>query len=224
MFVPERLEALAERVRPTVPSGTRLLPVLPAVAALLPDGGLRRGTVVRCAAAGHLARPGAGRAGGALSLALAVAAGPSVAGSWCGLVGVDDAGMLCAAGYGIDLERLVVVRSATAEWAVAAGVLLDGLDVVVVAAPPHPRAQAVRTLAARARDRGAVLLVVDEQPVWPVDVELVVEDARWHGLAEGAGRLRARRVTVVTSGRGSATRPRRQELWLPTATGKVAAA
>jgi len=224
MFGSERIEALAARVRPTAPSSTRLLPVLPAIAGLLPDGGLRRGTVVRCGASGYLARRGAAHTGGALSLALAVAAGPSAAGSWCGLVGVDDVGALCAAGYGVDLERLVVVRSTAAEWAVAAGVLLDGFELVVVGAMPHPRAAAIRTLAARARDRGAVVLVVEDRPSWPADVELAVQDARWHGLAEGAGRLQARRVTVVTSGRGSATRPRRQELWLPSATGKVAAA
>lgn len=216
MFATEHLDVLAARVRPTAASRTRLLPVLPAIAALLPEGALRRGTVVRCTSVGA--------APGALSLALAVAAGPSAAGSWCGLVGVDDAGALCAAGFGVDLDRLVVVRSTSAEWAVAAGILLDGLDVVVIAAPPHPRPAAVRTLGARARDRGAVVLVVEDRPAWPVDLELAVQDAQWHGLAQGAGRLQARRVMVVASGRGSAVRPLRQELWLPTATGKVAAA
>jgi hypothetical protein len=205
------LQVLAERVRPTAASRTRLLPALPPIAALLPDGALRRGTVVRCT----------GR--GASSLAMAVAAGPSAAGSWCGTVGLDEVGVLAAAGYGVDLERLVVVRAAPAEWAVAAATLVDGIDLVVLA-PRHARPAAARTLAARARDRGAVVLVVEERPGFPAELELVVETTQWLGLAEGAGRLQSRRVTVVARGRGSAVRPVRQELWLPTATGKVAAA
>ncbi len=212
MFATPRLQVLAQQVRPTAASKTRLLPVLPAIAALLPDGGLRRGTAVRC------------RGCGAPSLALAVAAGPSAAGSWCGTVGLDEVGVLAAAGYGVDLERLVVVRAAAAEWAVAAAVLLDGIDLVVLAPPRHARSAASRTIAARARDRGAVLLVVEERPSFPAELELAVETAQWHGLAEGAGRLQSRRVTVVARGRGSAVRPVRQELWLPAATGKVAAA
>ena len=212
MFAPERLAALAERVRPTAASSTRLLPVFPAIAALLPEAGLRRGTVLRCTGPA------------ALSLALAISAGPSAAGSWCGAVGLDDVGVLAAAGYGVDLERLVVVRGAPGQWAVAAGMLLDGLDLVLVAPPVRPRPAAVRTLAARARDRGGVVLVVESPAGSPADLELAVTESRWHGLAEGAGRLQARRVTVVARGRGSAARPVSQELWLPTATGKVAAA
>jgi hypothetical protein len=214
MFAPPtpRLQRLAERVRPIAASRTRLLPVLPPIAALLPDGGLRRGTVVRCAGEG------------APSLAMAVAAGPSAAGSWCATVGLDEVGVLAAAGYGLDLDRLVVVHAAPAEWAVAAAVLVDGIDLVVLAPPRHARPAAARTLAARARDRDAVVLLVGDRPGFPAELELAVETAQWHGLAEGAGRLQSRRVTVVARGRGSAVRPVRQELWLPTATGKVAAA
>lgn len=212
----DSLGVLAERVRPTAASRTRLLPVPPPMAALLPDAGLRRGTAVRCT--GH------GANDGALSLALALAAGPSVAGSWCALVGLDDVGALAAAGYGVDLDRLAVVRAAPAQWAMAAGMLLDGVDLVVLVPPAHPRPAAVRTLSARARDRGVVLLVVEERAVWPADLELSVAQSSWHGLAEGGGRLQARRVTVVAQGRGSAVRPTRQELWLPSATGRAAAA
>lgn len=212
MFDEEQLQVLAERVRPVAASRTRLLPVLPAIGALLPDGGLRRGTVVRFTGPG------------ALSLALAVLAGPSAAGSWCGLAGVDDAGVLAAAGFGVDLDRLVVVRAAPDRWAFSVGTLLDGVDLVVAAPPPHPRPGAVRGLAARARERGGVVLVVEQGAACPADLELAVTEARWHGLAECAGRLQARRVTVVARGRGPAARPVAQELWLPAATGKVAAA
>jgi hypothetical protein len=206
------LQALAERVRPIAASSTRLLPVLPPIAALLPDGGLRRGTVIGCIGPA------------APSLAMALAAGPSAAGSWCATVGMDEVGVLAAAGYGLELERLAVVRVVPAEWAVAVAALVDGLDLVVLAPPRHAKPAAARTLAARVRDRGAVVLVVGGRTGFPTELELAVEVAQWCGLAEGTGRLQSRRVTVVARGHGAAARPVRQELWLPTAAGKVAGA
>jgi hypothetical protein len=211
---PATLRELAERVRPTTASRTQVLPVPGALAALLPDRGLRRGSVVRCSG------------GGALSLILAAVGAASATGSWCGLVGVDDVGALAAAGYGVDLRRLVVVRAPAAHWAVAAGRLLDGFDVVVVRPPGRPRPPVVRSLVARARERRAVLIVFGDRAGWPepADVSLCVIEGRWLGLDRGAGRLQARRVTVVADGRGPAVRPVRRELWLPAATGRVAAA
>ena len=206
MFATPDLLALAERVRPTAASRTRLLPVAGPLVALLPDGGLRRGTAVRCSS---------------LGLALALAAEASAAGSWCGTVGVEGLGALAAAGYGVDLGRLVVVRAAPGEWAVAVATLLDGVDLVVVEPPGHPRPAAVRTLAARARDRGAVLLVVGSQWPAPVEVALEMHPGRWQGLGRGTGRLEARRVTVTASGRGRGA-PTRRGLWLPTAEGRGA--
>lgn len=209
--VPEPLDVLAGRVRPTAASRTRLLPVHPPLVPLLPDGGLRRGSVVHCTGLG------------ALSLMLAVAGGPSAAGSWCGTVGVDDLGALAAAGYGVDLRRLAVVHVPPAEWAPAAGHLLDGFDVVVVQPPGRARPPAARQLVARARQRGAVLLVLGPPSSWPeaVDVLLEVGDLRWRGLDQGAGHLGPRRVVVEARGRGVASRPVCRELWLPTATGGV---
>ena len=124
------LGALASRVRPTAASRTRLLPVPGPLVPLMPDGGLRRGSVVHCTGEG------------ALSLMLAVVGAASAAGSWCGLVGVEDLGALAAAGYGVDLRRLVVVRAPAAQWAVAAGRLLEGFDVVAVEPPGRARPQA----------------------------------------------------------------------------------
>lgn len=209
--VPGPLDVLAGRVRPTAASRTRLLPVHPPLVPLLPDGGLRRGSVVHCAGEG------------ALSLVLAVVGGPSAAGSWCGTVGVDDLGALAAAGYGVDLHRLAVVHAAPAQWAPVAGRLLDGLDVVVVQPPGRARPPAARQLVARARQRGAALLVLGSSSCWPapIDVLLRVGGPRWRGLDRGAGHLGPRRVVVEARGRGVADRPVCRELWLPTATGGV---
>jgi hypothetical protein len=209
---PPGLGELAERVRPTAASRTRLLAVPAPLVPLMPDGGLRRGSVVRCTG------------DGALSLTLAVVGGASAAGSWCGLVGVDDLGALAAAGHGVDLSRLAVVRAPAAQWAAAAGRLLEGLDVVLVQPPGPARPPAVRQLVARARQRGAVLVVLGARSAWPdpADLHLEVRHPRWHGLARGAGRLEGRRVTVEARGRGVASRPVRRELWLPDAAGVVA--
>ncbi|HET9560974.1 MAG TPA: hypothetical protein VFP01_02625, partial [Propionibacteriaceae bacterium] len=43
------------------------------------------------------------------SLAMALVAGPSQAGEWIAIVGAPDLGLEAAAGFGIDLERTVVV-------------------------------------------------------------------------------------------------------------------
>ncbi|MGH9177562.1 MAG: hypothetical protein ACRD0N_03275, partial [Acidimicrobiales bacterium] len=73
---------LAGRVQPVALAGERLLPVHPALAGLLPGGGLRRGSTVAVA--------------GSTSLALALVAGPSGAGSWCAAVGVPSLGLVAA--------------------------------------------------------------------------------------------------------------------------------
>jgi hypothetical protein len=206
------LGALAERVRPTAASRTRLLPIPGPLVPLMPDGGLRRGSVVHCTGEG------------ALSLTLAVLGAASAAGSWCGLVGVGDLGALAAAGYGVDLHRLAVVRAPAAQWAASVARLLEGFDVVAVEPPGRARPQAVRSLVARARRQGAVLVVVGTRSCWPdpADVRLEVHHPRWHGLDRGAGRLEGRRVTVEAHGRGVASRPVARELWLPTDAGRVA--
>jgi len=81
------LGSLAERVRPTSASRSRLLPVPAPLVPLLPDGGLRRGSVVLCSGVEDL------------SLVLALIGRASGAGSWCGLAGVDDLWLPAATGH-----------------------------------------------------------------------------------------------------------------------------
>ena len=126
---PGRVEALAERVRPTDLARDRRLPVLAAFDALLPASGLRRGTTVAVDA-----RPGVA---GATSLALAVAAGASQAGSWVAAVGLGSLGLVAASELGVAFERLVLVADPGREragWASVVAALVDGFDVVLVAA------------------------------------------------------------------------------------------
>ena len=209
------LDQLRVRTRPVALAEEERLPVLGALAGLFPGGGLRRGTTVSV-----------GGSGGSTSLALALLAGPSQAGSWTAVVGCPDLGLVAAAELGVDLERLALVPwpGAGGQWPTVVSALLDAVDVVAVRPPGRAKAGDVRRLTAKARERGAVLLPVGPAS-WPdaADVRLAVTGSRWDGLGPGHGRLAACQVDLTVSGRGSAARERRVTLWLPDHHGEVSA-
>jgi hypothetical protein len=228
----ESLAILAERARPTSSSGSQLLPVIPPLQGLFPDGGLRRGTSIVVAGEGAgVAGEGAGgrvshRANGTtsgLSLGLSLLGAASSAGSWCAAVGLTGLGAVAADDLRIDLTRLVLLPSPGPKWAEATAALLGGIDVVVLCPPFPVRPAMARRLLVRTRDRGAIIIVLPGQAGWPEcpDLRLTVGNTRWDGIGRGDGHLRRRRVTVTATGRRSAARPRRQELWLPSTTGTV---
>jgi hypothetical protein len=180
----------------------RLLPVLPELRPLLPSGGLRRGTTINSRGT---------------SVLLALLAEASRAGSWCAVVGVSTLGVAAAAELGIALERLVLVPNPGPDWPTVVAALLDGFDIVVTAAPDTLAPAIASRLAARARQRGAVLMAYGP---WPsVDLTLQAIDPVWHGIEAGRGRLRGRQLSVVARGRGAATAPRLTHLWLPSPRG-----
>lgn len=217
-----RLDELGERVRPTTLAREQRLPLLTALEPLVPGAGLRRGST--------LAVDGPA----ATSLALAAAAAASRDGAWVAAVGFPSLGLLAAAELGVALERFVLVASPdtdpgpdneTAAWAAAVAALVDAFEVVLVQTTNRVRSRDARRLAARARERGAVLVQVGSGNCWPegADVTFEVTDAVWEGLGDGHGHLRARRVTVLGGGRREAARPREVELWLPSIDGEVEA-
>ncbi|GAA4704576.1 hypothetical protein [Phytohabitans rumicis] len=224
----------------------RVLPVLPELGVLLPGGGLRRGTTIAVVATPPVAAlgpapsglrseatredgasqaPGPARAerapansAGGSSLVLALIAEASRAGSWCALVGIPTFGALAAADAGIALDRLAVVPNPGPEWAAVVAALIDGLDVVVAAVPGTVSATVAGRLAARARQRGSVLVPYGR---WEgADVTLQVTRSVWEGLEQGRGRLRQRRVTIVARGRGAAARPKEITVWMPGSGGR----
>ncbi len=204
--------ALAELIRPasrTAEDGVhRVLPVVPELSGLLPGRGLRRGSTVAVSPA---------PASGGTSLMLALLAATSRAGSWCAVVGVPALGALAAAELGIALDRLVLVPNPGPEWPTVVAALIDGVDVVVVAVPGLVAAPVAGRLAARARQRGSVLVPYGQ---WDgADVSLRVVRGRWEGLGAGRGRLRRRLLTVAARGRGAAARPREATVWLPAPVG-----
>jgi hypothetical protein len=209
------LRQIADRARPTVLAREQVLPVLPALQDLLPSGALERGTAV-------------GITGdAATSLTLALVAGPSAAGSWTAVVGVPTLGLAAASELGVALERLVLVREPEpSSWGSVVAALVGAFDVVVLAPTHRVRATDARRLAARARERGSVLVQLGgvARSGLECDVRLTTGDVRWHGLARGHGHVRARRVIVETSGRRRAARPRRVDLWLFDDHGRVAVA
>ena len=196
--------AVQARAAPEVEGG--VLPVVAPLARLLPAGGLRRGTTVAVAA---------GPA--ATSLLWAVLVEASAGGAWVGVVGRPDLGLVAAAEAGMRLERLALVPAPGLELPAVTSALLDGLDVVVMAVTrPVPAGERQR-LAARARQRGAVLCVLG--PWSGADVQLSCTDARWTGMGAGldggSGRLGERQVEVRVSGRGMAPAGRVERLLMP---------
>ena len=147
------------------------------LAALLPGGGLRRGTTVAVTGTA-----------GATSLVLALLAEASAGGAWAGVIGRPELGLVAAAEAGVALERLALVPYPGADLVAVAAALLDGLDLVAVAGRVLHGSDRQR-LAARARQRGAVLLPLGP---WPgADVELACEQGRWQGVGAGERRRRA---------------------------------
>jgi hypothetical protein len=209
----EQLGELAERVRPVTLTREQRLPVLPALEALLPGGGLRRGATVSVGSS----------VGGATSLALALVAEASQHGSWVAAVGVPSLGLVAADELGVALERLVLVAAPERDaWGGVVAALVDGFDLIVLhAGRTGVRTVDARRLVARARERGAVLVQLGSG--WPetADVQLEVTRARWEGLDDGHGHLQARKVRVAGGGRAEAAQPRRVDLWLPGPGGEV---
>ena len=207
---PRRIDlALAARVRPTSDRRDQLLPLAPALGAVVPGGGLRRGSVV--------AVERADGGGGATTLAFSLLAAATAGGVWCGAVGVGDVGVLALAELGVDLEHLVLVPAAGPRWAEVAAALMDGLDAVLVCPPGRARPGVARRLAARARERRCALVVLSRHGPWPEapDLHLAVTAGAWRGVGAGHGHLRGRQVELRVAGRGVAARPREASLWLP---------
>ena len=176
-------ETIAGLVRPIALAREQVMPVISPLTTLLPHG-LVRGTTV--AVDGE---------SGVTSLALALAAGPSQEGSWVAAVGVPWLGLGAAAECGVVLERLAVVSAPErSEWATVVAALVDAIDVVLVCPPQRVAMGDAAALAARARERGAVLLVVgaDER----VDGRRALHG---HRLAVVGRRARSRASQVAAS-------------------------
>ncbi|WP_245885867.1 hypothetical protein [Xylanimonas oleitrophica] len=197
--------ALPAPARQTLPQQGRRLPVHPRLAGLLPGGALPVGGTVAVQ--------------GSTSLLLALLATASADGAWVAFVGAPAVGMLAAADAGMALERVALVPDPGPDAPAVMAALLDGMDVVVAG----PRAVLLdgdrRRLAARARERGAVLVPTTS---WPgAHVSLDARGGGWWGVDQGAGWLRRRTLEVLRTGRGAAARPVELEVEVPLVAGAV---
>ena len=199
------LRAKLERVQ-----GRRLdapvLPTHPALAELLPGGGLRPG-------AAYSLPP-------SMSLLLALMARPSQDGTWCGVIGMPEFGAEAAERLGVALERLVLVPDPGPRWLAVAAAVAEVLPVVAIRPPGRVMDAEVARLGARLRDRGAVLLV---QGAWPqAEATLRVSEPEWSGLGNGSGYLAGRTLTVTASSKRWPV-PRKSRIMLPAPDGTVMA-
>jgi hypothetical protein len=173
-------------------------PLLPLMSAVLPRG-LRRGAVYSVT--------------GSTSIALALVAAASQQGEWCGVLDVPDLGLEAAAGWGIDLERLVWVSDPGDRWMSTAGSMADVLGLVIVAAPRRVSDADASRLVARLRQTRSTMIVLGDWPQSETQISAV--SSSWMGLGDGYGLLVDRHLDVeVRHGQGAGA-PRRTRLHLP---------
>ncbi len=196
----DTVRTLQSRIRQMQASklDSRSIPTHPAIAELLPGGALKQGAVYSVDRSA--------------TLLMALLAGPSAAGSWCGVVGVPEFGIEAAARFGIDLDRLVLVPDPGEQWLAVTAAIADVMGVVVTRPPRRADDGSVARLAARLRQRDATLIVLG---TWPQsEAMLSLSESDWSGIGNGHGHLSARQVTVTVTSRTHA-RPRSARLWLP---------
>ncbi|MFM8482602.1 MAG: hypothetical protein ACKOBT_04555 [Actinomycetota bacterium] len=195
----------------------RVLPVHPALGALFGSdvagatSGLVRGQTVACVGTA------------AMSCALALAATATQTGSWAGVVGVPQVGVVAAQHLGVVLERTVFIALPTTttsgerpDLVGALSALVDGVDLVIMArrtiAALSP--SVMRRLQARVQSRGAVLVIIGDPGTTSVDLRVSARAQYWQGIGTGHGHLRRRLVALELDGRRCG-RPRRHSVWLP---------
>ena len=165
-------------------------PLADGLAGLLPNGTLRSGVVYTVA--------------DSTSLIMAILGTATADGGWAAVVGLPDFGVEAAAGFGIDLGRLVLVPSPGDQWLAVTAALVDVLPLVVV----HPErivgSAEVARLGARLRQTGCTLIVAG---AWAQsEAALRVTGSRWEGLGDGHGYLSGRDLTVSVAERGGPSR------------------
>ena len=200
-----------------------------ALSPLLPEGNIRRGTVVTVC--GH----------GSVTLAVALAAETSRRGSWVAAVGMADLGVSALAERGVDLERWALVdlpagARGRGGWdgslaADVLGAVVGGFDLVLLGPAIQVAGATERRLLARMREHGTSLICAlggdasgDIAAGLQPELRMTIERTLWTGIDAGHGRLLARQAEVIVGGRGAASRPRRTLVWLPSEDGQVACA
>lgn len=202
------LRQIVDRVRPVSLASEHLLPISPNLVEMFASG-LRRGSTV-------VVKGGAG----ATSLALSLCAQATTSGLWLGCLNTQSLGWAAARELGVDLDHVVTVKVSDNDLTAALGAMVDVFDLVLFDVGQGLSTSSARKLAARARERGCVLLLLVERREftgshrkstwWPdtPDATLEVWDTSWEGLDSGRGRLRSQQLCVRVQGRRGLSRER----------------
>lgn len=177
---------LAERLAQHRGSQYGPLPVVSALSALFPTGGLERGHIYGC------------RGDASLSVLYTLTAHATQIGSWVATVNLYSLGLMSAREHGVALQRLLCVDAGTqaTTWTSVVGACVDGLDLVVVHAPQCSLHDA-RRIEARLKAHGSVLIIVGDPGVFSPAVVLSSHTTQW----EFSTHASRRDVDVVATGR-----------------------
>ncbi|WP_040517495.1 hypothetical protein [Gordonia neofelifaecis] len=167
------------------------------MAALLPKRGLPRGAVAAMS--------------GASVLPMSIIAEASRSGSTVALVGLPRLNLAAAVEMGADLSRIAVVSEPGVDRLEVAGVLLDGIDLVVLGFEDRlgPTGASVtparaRVLGGRARKQSSTLMVLGDWPGTATRVNGEVREYRHLPIRRsGYGRIGGFRVEVQVTAPGA---------------------
>ncbi|GAA2378412.1 MULTISPECIES: hypothetical protein [Gordonia] len=167
------------------------------VASLFPKRGLPRGSVAAVS--------------GASVVPMSIIAEASRTGATVALVGLPRLNLAAAVEMGADLSRIAVVAEPGADRLEVAGVLLDGMDLVVLGFEDRlgPTGSSVaparaRVLGGRARKQSSTLLVLGDWPGTATRVQGRVREYRHLPVRRsGYGRIGGFRVEVQVSAPGA---------------------
>lgn len=203
---------LHDRLAPVTLARDQLLPVPEPLLPLFPFGGLPKGQSVGV------------EGPGGWSLALALAGSLLGDDGWMAVVGVEELGLVAAAGLGVRLDRVLVVEAVPSDQlGTVVAALVEVVGVVALAPRRLLGQRDARRLTARAREQGTTLLHLDGGRHWPqgLDLTLTTRLERWEGVGQGHGHLRSRLVTVSATGRRAAARRREAMVLLPGPDGRL---
>jgi|GEM_PF-184787 len=194
------LDQLGEKVKPVVFARERTMPVAEPLRRVFPEGGLVRGRVMAC------------RGTAAASIANVVVRDALAAGAWLAVIDIDTFGADAAAEIGVPLERIVRIDTGVdagaatdLDWIDVMGAAVDGFDIVMTRVPVGLRGDrrpaAVRKLATRIQQRGALVVTLGDTGALACDIDLDTERTVWAGLGDGVGHLGRRQIDVAAGGR-----------------------
>jgi hypothetical protein len=175
------------------------LPVTSDLKSIFPQG-IRRGITISV---------------GSTSLLLLLLSAPTQAGSWAGIAGFPNIGVVAAEEMGVELKRCAFIPDFTENSAAkVVAALIDAVDVVVIHRTNGIQIADARRLIARARERKCVLVLskTSWQSITPLTLK--INSSTWEQTANGKGRLQGRQVEIIAEGRGVMSRPLRSVIWL----------